>query len=243
MNSLFILSFSAPIENNFIITGQTYQHLIKVMRRNVGDTLTIAAPDGETYIAAISKINRNDVIATIIEKTDMRGVSPLNITLFQAVIKGDKFELIIQKAAELGVNFITPVISIRTVTDISPEKVEHKLERWQKIADSACEQCERSIRLIVNPPVKFKNIKFNENTDYIFLHERTGGRWPDTIKKDIALFIGPEGGWDKTETELMVKNNISSVNMGKRILRAETAAISAITIIQYKYGDFNQEPK
>lgn len=243
MNSLFILSFSAPIENNFIISGQTYQHLIKVMRRNIGDMLTIAAPDGNTYQAVISKINKNEVIADITEKIEMCGVSPLNITLFQAVIKGDKFELIIQKAAELGVNYITPVISARSITDISPDKAGHKLERWQKIADSACEQCERSIRMIINPVIKFKQIKFNDDFDYIFLHERTGENWPESIKSNIALFIGPEGGWDNTETESMNKNYIKAINMGKRILRAETAAISAITIIQHKYGDLNPATK
>ncbi len=239
MNNLFILSFSEPIENNFIITGQTYQHLIKVMRRNIGDKLTIAVDNGNTYLAEIVQINRNDVIATIISEINPCGISPLNITLFQAVIKGDKFELVIQKAAELGVNCIIPVISIRTIADIANDKIKNKVERWQKIADSACEQTERSNRLIIKDPVKFKNIIFNENCDHFFFHERNGNKWPENTKKEISLYIGPEGGWDDKETEFMLVNKINPINMGKRILRSETAAISAITITQFKFGDLN----
>jgi 16S rRNA (uracil1498-N3)-methyltransferase len=241
MNNLFILSFSDPIENNFIITGQTHHHLTKVMRRNVGDKLTIAAPNGDTYTATIIKINKNDTVAEINSRIEPLGVSLLNITLFQAVIKGDKFEIVIQKAAELGVNYITPVISIRTISDISVEKNGNKLERWQKIADSACEQCERSIRMIINPPIKFKNILIDDSSSHIFLHERTGSEWPSTVNTNISLYIGPEGGWDESETKFINDNNVKSINMGKRILRSETASISALSIIQYKYGDLKSE--
>ena len=241
----FFTDASCIAYDNITILGDDVLHITKVLRLKCGDDICICDGCGNDYICRISDIKKDAVLCNILSKHKSACESPLNITLYQGIPKADKMEYIIQKCVELGVNAFVPVETMRTVVKLKDS--EKKRIRWQKIAEQAAKQSTRGIIPKVLPPSKYsdiiKKISDDENALNILAYENEQNLSIKSVLKqtnttNINIIIGPEGGFDKTETELADKNNINIVTLGPRILRTETAPIAVSTAVMYELGDW-----
>lgn len=234
-----ICIFLSPEElsaEEVIIAGNQAKHL-SVLRVKTGEIITVFDGLGFKYDCRILQINKKNFIAEKLSKAPYSVESPVSITLAQGITKGEKMDFIIQKATELGVNKIIPLITERS-------QVRHtaKIERWRKIALSAAEQSCRGKAPEINEPVSLEGFLKGRHTGIIFYEEETGKHLKQTLKnvrdfKEITLLVGPEGGFSKEEVTAAVEKGFLEASLGPRILRAETAAIKAISIVQYELGD------
>lgn len=234
------------IEKNKIkIIGEDVKHINQVLRAKNGEKLTICDLDTTlNYITIISQITSEYVICEIQDCIKSFIEGNIDITIFQGIPKADKMEYIIQKSTELGAKTIVPVEMIRCVVKLDSKKEERKIERWQKIAESAAKQSGRDLIPKVEIPTNINNLcdKINEFDVVILAYEEEK---ENTLKNElqkisrnqknkIGIIIGPEGGIDKAEVEMLVKAGAKVVTLGKRILRTETASISVISNIMYE---------
>ncbi len=236
----FFITEAERKEDKIVVSGEDFHHIINVLRYKPNDSICFS--DGKkVYDARISDIQKGCFLAEILEiKEETSGNSQPFIHLYQAIIKGDKMDLVIQKATELGVSKITPIVTKNTVVKMD-EKEESKLLRWQKIANEASTQSERLTRPTIGN-VKHFNDAIPESTQNgfsLFCYEREEEcSIKEVLKslnqKEISIFIGPEGGFSKEEIQLAKDKNIQFVSLGKTILRAETASILAIGLISYE---------
>jgi 16S rRNA (uracil1498-N3)-methyltransferase len=234
-----ICIFLSPEElstEEITIAGNQAKHL-SVLRVKKGELITVFDGLGYKYDCRILQINKTNFIAEKLSKAPYSVESPLSITLAQGIAKGDKMDFIVQKATELGVNKIIPLITERS-------QVRHtaKIERWRKIALSAAEQSCRGKVPEINEPVSLEYFLKGRHIGIIFYEEETGKYLKQILKefkdsKEITILIGPEGGFSKGEVNAAVEKGFLEASLGPRILRTETAAIKAISIIQYELGD------
>lgn len=228
------------IGGEFNLSSDGAGHVERVLRMTAGDQLIIFNGDGLNYSAIITECSRRMVRVQILDAKPNNVESPLKIHLGQVISRGDKMDFTIQKAIELGVTEITPLLSIRCGVKLQKDRLEKKQESYQKIVISACEQCGRSIVPKVNPIIDLKDF-LADQTDALglTLNPYASLRIKDlkTDKKDFRILIGPEGGFDDTETILAGMNNFTDVQLGPRILRTESAALVAISILQSTLGD------
>ncbi len=237
-----------------IINGEDARYLSSVLRVKPGEPITIFDGQGNRYICMINKIHKKEVIAEKIKKDICSAESPLSIVLAQGIPKGDKMDFIVQKSTEMGVKKILPLITERS-------QVQHtaKTKRWRKIALSASQQSGREKIPDIEEPVSFEEFFNNppipplskgdeggfldKNHCGIIFSEEEKNQTLKKVLKDfkeitaIILLIGPEGGFSDTETKMAVEKGFTAASLGPRILRTETAALSAISIIQYELGD------
>jgi 16S rRNA (uracil1498-N3)-methyltransferase len=241
MPRIFIPEIPAG-EDRISITGEKAKYLASVLRCRKGDELVIFDGKGNCLRTNILKVDRRQVIADILEKFTCNIESPLNLTLVQSILKGEKMDIVIQKATELGIKEIMPVI-----TERSQLRETRKATRWKKIAGEASRQSGRSIIPFINEPADFKKIlnthfPQTESCGFIF-YEDEGVKLSETVPSlvprpsSLFIFIGPEGGFTNQEVSLAKEKGLFVISLGNRILRAETAAITAISIIQYEFGD------
>ncbi|MDH5391994.1 MAG: 16S rRNA (uracil(1498)-N(3))-methyltransferase [Gammaproteobacteria bacterium] len=166
--------------------------------------------------------------------------SALKISLLQGVSKGDHMDTIIQKAVELGVTEIIPVICERTVVNLKADRLEKKMRHWQGIVISACEQSGRNQLLTVHEPVKFNAVQPDQSQTAFILQPESAASILNSKQTDaVSLFIGPEGGFSDDEITQALDKGFNAVKFGPRVLRTETAAIAAVSIIQSQWGDLN----
>lgn len=234
-------------ENRILITNNSdIKHIKTVLRSNIGDILQISDFSGFIYKAKIILFEQNSIETEIIEKIEAQNkLEKVQITLAQSVLKSAKQDVVIQKATELGVNTVIPLLTKNTVVKFDSEKdKKQKVEKWEKIVYESVKQCERGDFLKINPIIKLKELINFEDYDVKFVCAEKGAKTSiksflstqnkENIKK-ILVIIGPEGGWDDSEIEFFKANNITSVTLGKLILRAETASIATISDIIYEY--------
>ena len=222
-----------------IITGEQARYLSLVHRINPGEQLIIFDGLGNRYICKILHSRKKEVIVEQMKKEPYSAESPIAITLAQGIAKGNKMDLIIQKSTELGVKKIIPLITRRT-------QIRHtdKTDRWRKIALSASQQSGRGKIPDITEPVNFKEFLEKQEADRgIILSEEEKERNLKKTLNDfhgitrITLLVGPEGGFSKEEKSTAIQKGFVSVSLGPRILRTETAPITALSIIQYELGD------
>ena len=233
--------------NQIEIQGEDVNHIKNVLRKKIGDCINICCKDTqENFLAEISCINNDSILCNIKEKNKGITESKLYIHIFQGLPKVDKMELIIQKGVELGMRELTPVAMKRCVVKLSEKDVEKKIERWQKISEIAAKQCGRDVIPQINSVVNVKDIgKICKDYDAILVAYENEDK--NTLKQElgklkkiekenirIAVVIGPEGGIDSEEVEILKINNAKIVTLGKRILRTETVALSMLSIIAYE---------
>jgi 16S rRNA (uracil1498-N3)-methyltransferase len=232
------LSNAHSANNQISITADKARYLASVLRCKEGDALVIFNGAGDCFRTKISKVGKKEVIADILEKFPCDTESPVKITLVQSLLKGEKMDLVIQKTTELGVREIVTV-----VTERSQLRETRKTARWQKIAEEASRQSGRTIIPVVHEPVSFQNIFTGNDLKGFIFYEEEGVRLSYSVSSFIprpsSLFIvvGPEGGFTKEEVEQAGEKGLVAASLGKRILRAETAAIAAVTLAQYTFGD------
>ncbi len=233
-------------ENEILIQGDDVKHIYKVLRLEPGDKISINDCKGKEYIGQISEVNKLEVKVSLLNEIELNNESPLKISLYQGLPKSAKMDLIVQKATELGVSEITPVVTQRVV--VKNELGEfRKTDRWRRIALEACKQSKRSIIPQINPPIEFEEL-INELKDFDLIvvpYENEDGRGIKNILKDIdgkiiksaAVIIGPEGGFEETEIDNLRSCGAYIVTLGPRILRTETAGFVAISMLMYDLGD------
>jgi len=232
------LSNIHSVNNQISITADKARYLASVLRCKEGDELVIFNGAGDCFKTEISKAGKKEVIADVLEKFPCNPESPVNITLVQSLLKGEKMDLVIQKTTELGVREIVPV-----VTERSQLRETRKTARWQKIAEEASRQSGRTVIPVVHEPVFFQGIFTGNDLKGFIFYEEEGVRLSDSVSSFIShpsslfIVIGPEGGFTKEEVELAKEKGLVAASLGKRILRAETAAIAAVTLAQYALGD------
>lgn len=231
-------------EHTITITGNDVNHIKNVLRMQKGEKLIICDGQGTDYYCSIADFSKDEVIAEILEMNDTKTELNTKIYLFQGLPKKDKMELIIQKAVELGVHEVIPVSMKRCVAKIEDKKKEQKkLERWQTIATSAAKQSGRGMIPKVQGVMSFRDAleKAKELEFTIIPYEQAEGMAKSKKliekackKKSIGIFIGPEGGFDDAEIQKAREAGFSTISLGKRILRTETAGLTILSILMFQ---------
>ena len=229
------------------IEGQDVKHIKNVLRMKVGEHIDVCNVDvTQNYECEIEEINNENIICKIIKERENDSESKVKITIFQGLPKADKMELVIQKSVELGVYNIVPVAMKRCVVKLDSKDVRKKVERWQKISEVAAKQCGRDIIPKVSEVVKIDDIcKMMDSYDKIIVayenekdntlkNEIQKIRMLDKEEIKIGVLIGPEGGIDEKEIEVLKSAGGNIVTLGKRILRTETVALNVLSILLYE---------
>ena len=218
-------------------------HATRVLRLEVSDEIVLFNGDGNDYTCAIISIKKTEALVIVKSLLPMTNESPLNITLLQGISSGDRMDYTIQKAVELGVTAIVPIITTRSVVKLSNERAEKRLEHWQNVVHAACEQSGRAFVPQVAAPISLSAWLANSphsNSTRILLNPIGALRLAALPKPTghIELLIGAEGGLSQSEIDTAISQGFKSVILGARILRTETAALTAIAAMQTLWGDF-----
>lgn len=215
-------------------------HIGRVLRMQAGQEVLLFDGSGAEFPAEITEVSKKNVLVNVLKRVESSCESPLNLHLGQVISRGDKMEFTIQKSVELGVNTITPLISERCGVKLDAKRFEKKLEQWQKIAISACEQCGRNIVPLIRPIMQLEEW-CAEPSDALKLNLHPRAKYsintlPQPINK-VRLLIGPEGGLSESEISMTEQYHFEETLLGPRVLRTETAALTAITALQVRFGD------
>ena len=217
------------------------EHVVRVMRLRPGAELTVFDGSGGEWSAEIVSIARNSVRVRCIEFAAVERESPMQLTLLQSLARGEKMDWIIQKATELGVQRIVPVDSERSVVQFDEDRAGKRLQHWRAVAASACEQCGRNRLPSIDLPQPLPAALNAAGDGHRFILEPGAARTLATAAiglKAAVVLIGPEGGFTAAELNAAQQATFEPVSFGPRILRTETAAVAAITVLQSVSGDF-----
>ncbi|MBR1738763.1 MAG: 16S rRNA (uracil(1498)-N(3))-methyltransferase [Ruminococcus sp.] len=223
------------------ISGQDAFHIGRSLRMRVGDELTVCS-GGKDHICKLAKISDELCVADIVSVSEGSGEPGTRLTLYQAVPKGDKAELIVQKAVELGAAEICFVDTHRCVSRPDGKSWEKKMKRYERIALEAAKQCGRSAVPEVGGIIGFREcVKSLENHEKgLMCYEKGGARLSHSLngsEKDIGLLIGSEGGFEESEAEAAKAAGVQLITLGSRILRCETAPLAAISVVMSIVGE------
>ena len=222
------------------LRGQEARHALKVLRLKKGDEIIVFDGEGKEYLAIIDAASPTSVRVKIVEETNVNRDSPLHSTLFMGITnKLQKFELALQKVTELGVTEIVPVVCSRSSVAQVVKNWDGKLRRWKDIAVNAAKQCGRNVLPEIKEPVKLPEIETTADLSFV-LWEKGGKSFKDYqgySATSVSFLVGPEGGLEREEIELLKDRGFKPIYLGKRILRAETAAIAGMALIQFIWGD------
>jgi 16S rRNA (uracil1498-N3)-methyltransferase len=239
------------------LSDEAFGHTVRVLRLKEGDAITLFSGhviDGTygEYQAELVNVSKKSADASIISFNKKDNESPLNIHLGQGISRGDRMDFTLQKSVELGVNTITPIFTERCGVKLNKERLEKKHQQWQKIVISACEQSGRCIVPIVNDPISLQDwldqetealkINLHPKAQYSIMNLPQERLHQDSSQDSdhqarVRLLIGPEGGLTDEEIDNANKASFNDVLLGPRILRTETAALTAITALQCRFGD------
>ena len=244
MYQFFVQPEQIHIESKTVyITGSDVNHIKNVLRMKTGEEISVSnGTDGKEYRCGIRSISA-DVVECELRFVKEDAVElPAQITLFQGLPKADKMEWIIQKAVELGTTSIVPVATKRCVVKLDDKKAKAKVTRWQGIAEAAAKQSKRGMIPKVENVVNFREaIDMTTDMDVKIIPYELAENMEhtravlDEIKpgQSVAVFIGPEGGFDETEVQLALENHVEPVTLGRRILRTETAGLTVLSWLVY----------
>ncbi|GGI78258.1 16S rRNA (uracil(1498)-N(3))-methyltransferase [Shewanella gelidii] len=232
----------APIHvgSDFQLDDEGAGHIGRVLRMGAGEQISLFNNDGYDYLCEISHANKKNVTVKVLSNIENSCESPLNIHLGQVISRGDRMDFTIQKSVELGVNTITPLFSERCGVKLTGERLAKKIQQWQKIAISACEQSGRSIVPQIRPAMSVQDWCAETTTALkLNLHPRAqfgiNGLNIETTR--IRLLIGPEGGLSEQEIKMTETLSFTEIQLGPRVLRTETAALTTLSALQMKFGD------
>lgn len=233
-------SESITLHNPIALSDGAVNHLARALRFRVGDLIHLFDGHGGEYKAVIDSITKKQVLATPVEFIALECESPLNIHLGQGIARGEKMDLILQKAVELGVHAITPLFTEHCNVQLSSERIEKRMHHWQGIIASACEQCGRNRLPQLHTPQSFVTWIQQQHADLkIILHPDLTASHQNADNKinSITMVVGPEGGFAEPEIKLALKHGFHTLTLGPRILRTETAGLVALSVLQYRFGD------
>lgn len=241
-------------ENEITILGEDVNHIKNVLRLKIGDKINVCnIENSDNYTAEIVREEISNIICNIIEKKKSTSESSIYLHIIQGLPKAEKMELIIEKSVELGVKEITPVLMKRSVVKLDDKSKFKKVQRWQKISETAAKQSGRDIIPKINNVIVLEKIyKLLENYDIVLVayeKEKNNSlkqeikKIKETLNKDlkqeikIAIVIGPEGGIEEKEVEFLKSNGAHIITLGNRILRTETVALSVSSVIMYEFDN------
>lgn len=244
-NCRFYTPLPLALKASVVLSESATAHATRALRLNVGDAITLFNGDGLDYCGILSEVKKNQVVAYINSVIENHTESPLNITLLQGISSGERMDFTIQKTVELGVSAIQPILTERSVVKLSVDRAQKRVEHWQHIVHAACEQSGRAFVPPVTHPCTLTQWVANTanrhtSSTRILLNPMGAKRLPEMAKpsKNIVLLIGAEGGLSPKEIEFAIAHDFQSTLLGKRILRTETAALTAIAAMQTLWGDF-----
>ena len=233
----------AALESGADITlpGGAAAHLMRVLRLRPGAAVTLFNGQGGEYLASIARIKRTEVTVSVGEHQPIERESPFPLTLAQGVSRGERMDLVVQKATELGVSRLVPVLTERSIVRLDEEQSGRKSSHWRAIAIAACEQCGRNRLPQVALPARLAEFLAApaEGTLRLLLSPSALRRIEDVPRpgSGATVLIGPEGGLSEAEQADAQAAGFMAVNLGPRVLRTETAAIAALTLLQREFGD------
>jgi 16S rRNA (uracil1498-N3)-methyltransferase len=218
------------------------RHLHDVLRMKAGDQAQIFDGAGREFLVEVVNIGKKETHLRVVKEIEPPAPeSDLELTIAASVYKNDKFDLVIQKAVELGVARVAPIVTFRSETNLQASL--KRTERWRKIALEATKQCERAKIMTVDEPMEF-NV-FIDGTDadsgtLVMFSEKDGKGLPEQVSGGkITALVGPKGGWEDSEIEIAEQRGFMPIKLGRRIMRAETAAITFAALLQNRFGDLN----
>ena len=242
----FYQAESLHIAQDLLLTPENFRHAIQVMRLKTGSPVILFNGEGGEYQATLSEITKRSAKATLCSYDPVNRESPLISKLVLALLKPDKMDFAIQKAVELGIHVIQPVITERSVIHIKAQRLEKKRQHWKGVVSSACEQSGRTQIPKILPPIHLREYlqQPTPQSQRIVMLPTAKHTLKNIELKNhcIELLIGPEGGYSHNEEILLDESAIQSITFGPRILRAETAVIAGLTALQIAYGDLQHKP-
>ena len=242
MGTRLFVSGALSNDAELILQGEQASYLGRVLRSRVGDAVTVFNGDGGEWSASIENISKNSVILRVETRTETSTESQLKVHLVQGVSRGERMDFVVQKATELGVRRITPVLTHHGMVKLDQKRAEKRRQHWQQVATSACEQSGRTRPPLIDAPVDLNSwfgAKDSSDSTELILRPGTSTAFASIGKPatKLCLLIGPEGGFSEREYEDAEIAGFRAVSLGPRILRTETAALAAIVIAQSCWGD------
>jgi 16S rRNA (uracil1498-N3)-methyltransferase len=223
------------------VTGSAGNHIARVLRLRMGESLRLFNGRGGDYAGRIERVHRDGVVVSVGEHRPLEHESPCHLTLAQGISRGERMDWVIQKATELGVSRIVPLFTDRSVVHLDATQAARKLQHWRAIAIAACEQSGRNRLPEITSPVALAAIVENthETGNAILLSPGAALRVVDLPggATRATVLVGPEGGLAESEQALALRAGFTPVRIGPRVLRTETAAVCALTLLQQKFGD------
>lgn len=228
------------------LDAQATTHIVRVLRLKQDDRITVFNGEGGEYTGVISKLGKREAYIKLLEYHEPQNESPVSITLIQGVSRGERMDYTLQKAVELGVNAIYPVLTKHTAVQLKDERKEKKRVHWQGVVNSACEQCGRNtvpqVYEVETLYDQLPTLGLEKQDIRLVLNHRAAQPLTALLENKpdrVFLLAGPEGGFAEEEIEVLQSKGFISVLLGPRVLRTETAALAAISVIQSMWGDFH----
>lgn len=229
-----------------VLPEDSAAHVIRVLRLAAGDPIILFNGTGVDYEAVLRTVARGSVTADVGHGRAVDRESPLAITLLQGISRGARMDTVMQKATELGVHAIHPLLTERSVVRLEGERAAARVAHWQRIAISACEQCGRSVIPEIRPPSPLAAALAGLDPDAVrlALDPQAGGNMESLIagRRRVVLAVGPEGGFSESENRMLAAGGFHGLCLGPRILRTETAPLAALAILQFAAGDLDGNP-
>lgn len=237
----FFIDYTPEVGGSAVVEGADARHIGGALRMTAGESLTLCDGKGTDYACTIVAVEKERVALSVDAAAPSSSEPSLAVTLYMGLPKGDKMELIIQKAVELGVTAIVPVATSRCIVKLDGKDAAKKQARWQRIAAEAAGQSGRGIIPIVETPISWKEALARFGTEQTLLCYEGGGAPIGTLvtpaDTTVSLVIGPEGGFDTAEVEAVLAVGGKIATLGPRILRCETAPLAAIAVLMEKSGN------
>jgi len=225
-----------------LVEGDRARYLGRVLRLRVGDEITVFNGEGPEWAATIGLMTKRSVTLRIGDSHEVGTESPLKIHLVQGISRGERMDFVVQKATELGVKRISPVLTEYGVVRLDAARIEKRRDHWESVAASACEQSGRTRLPLIDAPMTLNDWFGNKPADVDAELILTPGATTslaqiETPSTKVCLLIGPEGGFSESEYEDAAITGFAAVSLGPRILRTETAAVAALSVLQSIWGD------
>ena len=229
-----------PVGSKIVLPESAAAHLVRVLRLREGDGCVLFNGDGNDCTARIATAGKREVVVEILSIDPVHNESPFRITLLQGIARGEKMDLILQKATELGAAAIAPVLAERTEVKLDAERTQKRMTHWRSVIVSACEQSGRAVIPRLTTPAALDDAA-RASTDSLKLTlDPSGEHTPASLPASASsatLAIGPEGGWSPRDREILRAAGYTGLRLGPRVLRTETAGLAAIAALQSRFGD------
>jgi 16S rRNA (uracil1498-N3)-methyltransferase len=221
------------------------EHLTRVLRLGVGDTVAVFDGRGREFSARVASVERRDVHVQLMARIEPAAEPSVALTLAQAVIKGDKMDDIVRDAVMLGVAAVQPLVTSRTEATVAALTTGNRVDRWRRVALASVKQSKRAVLPDVRRPLTLESFLQDPQTTLMLMLVEPGAGQAESlsvlqgqpIPQDATLFVGPEGGWTDEELAAARSHGVRLVTMGQRTLRADATPVAAISVLQFLWGD------